>query len=168
MGTAAESTGMRMLARSALLGVATGMRSMAAPSQLSRHLRGCGRQRGEGPIRGALRRPGVSAALQVAAAGEMVVDKLPIVPARVTRGPLFARLVIGTMAGAVGAELNDRSRAVGALIGGAGALLGALLGYHARRALTRSAGLPDLPVALAEDALAIHLARMGVSDSRRT
>lgn len=167
MRTAAESQGMHTLARFALLGVATGMRSMAAPSQLSRYLSARRARRGDGSVTGVLRRPGVSAALKVAAAGEMVVDKLPIVPHRVTPGPLFGRLVFGAMAGAVCAELNERPRAVGAFLGGGGAVLGALLGYHARRALTRRAGLPDLPVALAEDALAIRLARMGVSASRR-
>lgn len=36
--------------------------------------------------------------------------------------------------------------------------LRAVAGYHARRALTQQAGLPDLPVALAEDMLAITAA----------
>lgn len=154
------------LARSALLGAATGLRSMAAPSQLSRFLSGRSPGHGGGSIMRVLHRPAVSAALQVAAAGEMMVDKLPIVPDRVSAGPLFGRVAIGAMAGAVGAGLGERPRAAGALLGATGALLGAYLGFHARRALTRRAGLPDLPVALAEDALAIQLARSAIAYSR--
>jgi hypothetical protein len=50
------------------------------------------------------------------------------------------------------------------LLGGLGALGGAFAGYHARRALVHSAGLPDLAVALAEDLGAILLARRGLGD----
>lgn len=162
---AREAPELRSLGRSALLGAATGMRSMAAPSQLSRSLSVCSPRPADAAMTRILRRPAVAAALQVAAVGEMVVDKLPIVPDRISPGPLFGRLMIGAMAGSVGAGTNGRSRAAGALLGGIGAVIGAYLGFHARRALTRRAGLPDLPVALAEDALAIQLARTAISSS---
>jgi uncharacterized membrane protein len=129
--------------RCALLGAATGMRSMVAPAMLSRT--------GSGPRT-------VSVMLQAAAAGEMVADKLPGIPSRLEPQPLLARLVIGAFAGGIAARRSRGSGAAGALVGAAGALTGALIGYQARRLLTHEAGLPDPPVALVEDMVAIALA----------
>jgi uncharacterized membrane protein len=95
----------------------------------------------------------------VAAVGEMIADKLPGVPDRIESGPLLGRAVLGAVAGGVLARRNRESGVLGALLGGTAALVAAHAGFQARRALTRTAGLPDLPVALCEDALALALAR---------
>jgi uncharacterized membrane protein len=132
---------------------------MAAPSQLARAL---GRGAPSGAPRGLaalLARPSTRTVLQLALLGEMVVDKLPLVPDRIEPGPLSGRALLGALAGGVLARVEGRSGALGGLLGGAGAVLAAHAGYHARRALTRRAGLPDLPVALCEDGLAVALAR---------
>lgn len=47
---------------------------------------------------------------------------------------------------------------IGGLFGGAGAVAGAFGGFRVREAATER-GWPDLPTALAEDALALGLAR---------
>jgi uncharacterized membrane protein len=134
----------RPLWTSALIGAATGLRTMMAPAALSRarHVH-----------------PAARALLLAAAAGELVADKLPGIPNRIEPGPLLGRITTGAIAGGVLARRNRRSAAAGALLGGAAAAAGAVAGYHARRALTQEAGLPDLPVALAEDMLAITAAR---------
>lgn len=60
----------------------------------------------------------------------------------------------------LGAATGLRSMAArGALLGGAAAIVAAYAGYHARRMLVHNIGLPDLPVALCEDVLAIGIAR---------
>jgi uncharacterized membrane protein len=155
---------MGTLLRSLEIGAASGLRSLAGPSQLSRELAGEHRRRARrGPVGAFLADPRTYRTLQAAAAGEMVADKLPVIPARTEFGPLLGRAVLGALAGGMVARLGGRSPLLGAVLGGAGAVLGANAGYQARRALTRRADLPDLPVALCEDFLAVALARHAAS-----
>ena len=93
--------------------------------------------------------------LAVLAAVELVNDKLPFTPSRLTPVPLGARIVAGGLVGATLAAASQQSLAVGALIGAAGGLAGSYAGYHARRALVTKVGLPDFAVALIEDAITI-------------
>lgn len=130
-----------------LLGAATGLRSMMAPAMLSR-------AESVHPVARTL--------LHAAAAGELVADKLSGIPGRIEPGPLVGRILIGAIAGGVFAQRVSRQPAMGALLGAAGAVAGAFAGYHARRVITTSVGLPDLPVALAEDLLAITVARLAI------
>jgi uncharacterized membrane protein len=51
---------------------------------------------------------------------------------------------------------------IGAICGVIGALIGTYGGYLVRRMLTKQVGLPDLPVALAEDVVAILLAMVAI------
>ena len=89
------------------------------------------------------------------AALELVTDKLPFTPSRLTPVPLGARIFAGGLVGATLAAASQQSLAVGALVGAAGGLAGSYAGYHARRALVTKVGLPDLAVALIEDAITI-------------
>jgi uncharacterized membrane protein len=89
------------------------------------------------------------------AAVELVFDKLPITPSRLEAGPLGARILIGALAGATLCAAAQQSIVVGAVVGGLGGGAGAFAGYRARRYLTVTKRLPDLPVALLEDAVAI-------------
>ncbi len=105
----------------------------------------------------------------VLALGEYIGDKLPNTPARVTAFPLAGRAgfgaacgaVLATLAGATGAGMALGHFQAGAsfffslLLGGVAALVGAYAGFLLRRSLTKGAGLPDFPIALAEDAVAI-------------
>jgi uncharacterized membrane protein len=90
-------------------------------------------------------------ALTVLAAGELVGDKLPFTPSRLSPGPLGARLVSGALCGAALLVADGGSALPGAIVGGVGGLVGAYAGYHARHTLVARLGLPDLAVALAED-----------------
>ena len=148
--------------RSAVLGAASGLRSMAAPSQTSLYLVKCAERGVEVPGAGVARMLGtrhVRSALAVVAGGEMVFDKLPVLPDRTDPTPLIGRMVMGALSGAAVAELAGDSRVVAGLVGALGALVGAHVGFRVRRALTHEAGLPDIAVALCEDAVAIGLAR---------
>jgi uncharacterized membrane protein len=96
------------------------------------------------------------------AIGELIADKLPVVPPRIQAGPLAARFVLGA--------LCDSALALGAglpwifpaALGGVSAVVGAYAGYWLRRGIT-SHGIKDLPIALLEDATAILLALFAVS-----
>jgi uncharacterized membrane protein len=92
------------------------------------------------------------------ALGELIADKLPFIPSRITAGPLVVRFVSGGLCGlAFGLPSNLTSWIVGALTGGIGAVAGSFAGYHLRRWLTSRRGLSDLPVALGEDVVAVGL-----------
>jgi uncharacterized membrane protein len=87
------------------------------------------------------------------AVSELIADKLPFTPSRLRPGPLAARIVSGAVCGATIYGVVKRPLKEGAVLGGLGAVAGAFAGYHMRRKL--SGDMPDLGVALLEDALAI-------------
>lgn len=89
------------------------------------------------------------------ALGELIGDKLPKTPSRLSAFPLIARAVFGGLAGAALVITAGAALVVGVAIGVVGALAGAVGGYYLRRLLTARAGLPDLPIALLEDLVAI-------------
>jgi uncharacterized membrane protein len=93
------------------------------------------------------------------AAGECVGDKLPIAPSRLSPPALAWRLIAGGSCGVVIAERNAGEGRFGFAAGAAGALAAAYIGYQLRRYLTKKVGLPDFPVALAEDGIAVASAR---------
>jgi len=91
----------------------------------------------------------------VLALGELVADKLPSTPSR-TRSPgLIARGVLGGLSGACVAVAGAQSAALGAVLGAAGGISGAFAGYEIRVRLVRALEVPDLVIAVLEDAVAI-------------
>jgi len=97
------------------------------------------------------------------ACAELVGDKLPFTPSRLSIGPFAGRIVMGALCGMALCAATHQSPIFGGLAGGAGALAGAYIGYHVRRLLTTQMKLPDFLVALAEDAVAIAAAAYVVS-----
>lgn len=91
------------------------------------------------------------------AVGEYVGDALPGTPSRKAPGPALARLVFGGLVGALAAEAILQPLAGGVLVGMAGAAIGTWGGYSLRARAAELAGR-DLPIALAESALALALA----------
>jgi uncharacterized membrane protein len=104
-----------------------------------------------------LRHPQAQTLLFLAAAGEVVVDKLPFIPSRTDPGPLLGRLAFGAAAGAAIAVETHAPLAKHAAVGAASALVGSFAGRFGRAIVVRTTGLPDLVVALAEDGLAFWL-----------
>jgi len=101
--------------------------------------------------------------LTVGACVELVFDKLPITPSRLTPGPLGARVVLGGLCAATLCAAFQQSAIFGAVVGGLGGFAGAWVGYHVRRYLTTTRKAPDLLVALVEDAITIGSAVFAVS-----
>jgi uncharacterized membrane protein len=94
---------------------------------------------------------------------ELVLDKLPNTPSRTAPVGLSARIILGAASGvalAVSAGVSVLLAGVIALIG---AVVGTFAGYHIRHAIVFKAHLPDLVVAIAEDAIAIAGALLIVS-----
>lgn len=94
----------------------------------------------------------------IAALGEFVSDQLPKTPARTTAGPLGARIVMGALTGSCVAVAGHAPLMLGALLGAAGAVIGAFAGYKGRVGLVQSLRVPDFAIAIPEDLVAIGLA----------
>jgi uncharacterized membrane protein len=101
------------------------------------------------------------AILSLLAIGELVADKLPMIPRRTAPVPLIARVATGALCGACLCAAVGKSLLAGALLGGIGGIVGAFLGYGIRRRLDLQ--IKDLVVAICEDAIAIGLALFFVS-----
>jgi uncharacterized membrane protein len=142
-----------LLARFALLGVAAGGRSQTPFAVLARTATPGGRL-------GLLASRGVVVGTTVAAVGELVGDKLPQTPSRLSPAGFVPRLIIGAGAAAVLSARTGASEAevgVAAALGAAGAAAGSYAGAAWRRLAAGWLGL-DLPGALLEDAAVVGLA----------
>lgn len=140
--TPARTTG-RALGAAALLGVASGMRSTA----------GLGVLLLRGQSRGA-----VKAAAAVAVGTELVLDKLPVTGSRLEAPGLIGRVTFAAIGGALVSRRSDLGAIPAALVA-AGAALASAKVFHDLRALA-DRSVPDPPVAVAEDALAIGVATL--------
>ncbi|HEX4429488.1 MAG TPA: hypothetical protein VHZ96_09490 [Frankiaceae bacterium] len=148
MGTSKRNMTERgLLARSLALGLASGMRSslgFAAP--------GLGSRRSEGLTAG-------SAVRLLGIGGELVVDKLPQTPSRLSPPGLAARFASGAAGAlqlATRTPCSTKTRVTAVVIGVAGAAGGSYGGAAWRR--TSAGGRPDWQGAVAEDAVAVSLA----------
>jgi uncharacterized membrane protein len=133
-----------------LAGAATGLRSTVALAALVSR-----RSPGLPPLLEApLARPAAGAAV----ASELVIDKLPNTPSRLSPPGLAGRLVFAAAAGALLARGAGRPVLPSVLIASATALVAARVGHDARVALAER--FPPAAVAVAEDLLAIGLASL--------
>ncbi|KTR39748.1 hypothetical protein NS263_09545 [Curtobacterium oceanosedimentum] len=103
--------------------------------------------------------------LVASAIGELIGDKSPKAPARISPLGLIGRIGAGAFAGAALGTTGRRDlRLEGAVLGGIGAVVGSFAGWAARKLLS-STGLPDPVGALAEDAAVIAGSMKTVSGS---
>jgi uncharacterized membrane protein len=100
-------------------------------------------------------RPVTLIVFTVLAIVELVLDKLPSTPARTAPVGLIARIVLGGACGLAVATSAGISTLFAAAVASVGAVVGAFAGYSTRRQIVSHTRLPDLAVALAEDAIAI-------------
>ena len=97
--------------------------------------------------------PKTANVFKVLAGGELIGDKVPHGPDRISPPQLIARLASGATCGAALSEARGASVRVGALLGAAGALAGAFAFFHIRRYLNHEQDVPDPLLAVIEDAL---------------
>jgi uncharacterized membrane protein len=103
------------------------------------------------------------AILSLWAIGELIADKMPKTPSRTSLVPLLARILMGVLCGASLCASANQSLLIGALLGGTGAVIGAIAGYDIRRRLVSKLNTKDLLIAIPEDLIAIGLAWFLVS-----
>lgn len=150
--------------RAMMIGVAAGMRSQIPNAVLAWH-------RDDVPFSARWRRWPLfrnrwgRRLLLASGTGELIGDKVPGIPPRTEPGPLLGRLFFGGIAGAaVGSERGGKEPIVrGALLGMGGAAIGAVGGTKTRAAVVEMTGLPDPAVAIVEDAAAVSLANLAVT-----
>lgn len=147
-------TSTTVLAFILILGVVGGLRSMTAPAAVCWGSRLGWLGLAGTPYTFTAHLPAVII-LTICALGELVADKLPKTPKRTAPAPLLFRLLVGALCGVVLAAAGHVAMGAGIAFGVIGALIGSFGGYHIRRALTSRAGLPDFPVALVEDFIAV-------------
>lgn len=99
----------------------------------------------------------VRRAVTIAAAGEMIADKLPGIPSRTAKALIAGRIISGAACGAAIARIDRRSAVGGAVLGAIAAFGAAHLTFRIRRQLARC--VPDPIVGLAEDVLVIATGR---------
>ncbi len=146
------------------LGAVTGLRTMMGVAWTARQLsaapdsrwRRPGRRQRRSRLERWLANDSAARVLGGMAAAELVVDKLPGIPDRVSAGAIFGRLTIAGMLGALAA--GPDARVPGAAVGAASALVAAWGGWLVRARLAPSAA-PDALIALLEDAVAVSGAR---------
>ena len=89
------------------------------------------------------------------AIGELIGDKTAKIGPRTAPGPFAFRIITGSLCGAALAFATHAGMTIAIIAGAIGAIAGTLAGFRIRRALTAPGKLPDLPVALVEDIIAI-------------
>ena len=150
----------------ALMGVASGMRSLASPAIISQLARS-----GLAPVNHSplafLNNPLTAKTAAVLAVGELVVDKLPFTPSRTKAPLLVTRVISGAVGGAAVCSAKRRSLFVGALLGAAAAVGASYGTYHLRRWAGKKLNLPDPIVAVVEDVLVVGCAAVVLSAARK-
>jgi uncharacterized membrane protein len=136
-----------------LIGVVAGLRALTAPAVVA-----WGASLGWIDVTGKwsewVAHPITVTVLTVLLVVEFITDQLPKTPSRKTTPQFLTRLLTGAFAGAViGSAFFHTFSSLGAGI--IGAVLGTLGGYEARSRLVAANGGRDLPVAIAEDVIAV-------------
>ena len=103
------------------------------------------------------------AIFSILALAEIVNDKLPATGSRLAPPSLVIRAVTGGFAGAALGIAGTHSIFPGILLGAIGAIVGSYLGYYVRHGIVTGLKVPDLPIALLEDAIAIGCGLLIVS-----
>jgi uncharacterized membrane protein len=150
-----SSSNERLFLKAIGMGVIAGMRSMSAPAIVSNYLaHNPSKSIAKTPFRamGSSRTAGVLKAL---ALGEMVADKLPMIPARIAPGPLVARGVSGALCGASVFAAEGERPAKGGLAGAVAAIASAYAFYHLRRRIGQESKVPDVALGFTEDAIVV-------------
>src|SRR4029453_15515155 len=143
-----------VLALAFAIGIIAGLRSMTAPAVVSwaAYWKWLDLQHSYLSFLGAAIAAYILAAAAIA---ELVADKLPKTPSRKAPVGLIARLAAGALSGAALCAAKDQSLVLGGILGGLGGIIGAFVGYEVRTRLVRALKVPDLVIALLEDAVAI-------------
>jgi uncharacterized membrane protein len=143
----------RVYAGAAAIGFVAGLRSMAAPAILSRSA-SSGLLKIAAPRLTFLNSGPTTTVTTLLALAEMIADKTPNIPNRTDPGPLAVRFISGGICGAALCSARHQRIAAGFALGGLAAVAGAYIGFELRKRAAQH-HLPNIAVALAEDAIAV-------------
>ena len=87
--------------------------------------------------------------------GELVVDKLPIVPSRTSPPPLLGRAASGALVGAALFASGGRRAVMGGAMGAVSAMAAAYAAERLRVQITQRLGLPNAVAGLLEDVIVL-------------
>jgi uncharacterized membrane protein len=143
-----------LLLNTFLIGAITGLRSMTGPAIISwaAHLGWIDLTASPLAFMGYAATPYIISLLAI---GELIADKLPATPSRKALPGFAARIVLGAFCGYALSAGVGLPAIFGAVAGCAGAVAGTLAGYEARTRLVKALRVPDVLIALLEDAVAI-------------
>jgi uncharacterized membrane protein len=153
-------------ARALLLGLVSGLRTQVPVAVLAVEAQQGRFDPGAGRLARRFASPQGALGAVVAAAGELVADKLPVTPDRTAPGPLLSRLVAGATVGAAVHYDAGHPRPLGAALCLAGAGIGAFGGDRLRGLLADRTGLPQPLLGAIEDLFAVALALAVVTAGR--
>jgi uncharacterized membrane protein len=137
-----------------LIGVVAGLRTMTVPAVVAWAANRDWLNLHSSPLAFMGSTAGV-AVFTVLAVGELVADKFPSTPSRTALPGLIGRSTLGALSGATIATAGAQSIVLGAILGAAGGIAGAFAGYEVRTRLVRALKVPDVVIALLEDAVTI-------------
>jgi uncharacterized membrane protein len=144
------------------IGIIAGLRALTAPAVVcwAAHLGWLNLQNSHLAWMGSV----VAVAIfSILALAEIVNDKLPATGSRTAPPSLVIRSITGALAGTALAIAASQSVLLGIVLGALGALAGSFLGYEVRHRIVTGLKIPDFPVALLEDAIAIGCGLLIVS-----
>lgn len=145
------------LALAAGIGFIAGLRSMAAPALVSRHLSSMRRRRRAPRATRLLQSRRSSAVLAALAAGEMMADKTPFVPNRIEVPSLAGRAASGALCGAAIAGWRGTSPIYAGAVGGLAAIVSTYTAFRMRKSAGDGTAIPDPAFGVAEDAIALFV-----------
>ena len=137
-----------------LIGVVSGLRSITAPAVVAwaAHRNWLNLHNTSLSFMGST---GAVVIFTLLAVVELIADKLPSTPSRTKPLGLIARIILGGLSGAGVAVSGAQSIVRGTVLGAVGGIAGAFAGYEVRTRLVKALKVPDLVIALLEDAVAI-------------
>src|ERR1700722_6490844 len=144
------------------IGMIAGLRSLTAPAVVcwAAHLGWLNLQDSHLAWMGSR---GAFSIFSILALAEIINDKLPATGSRRAPPSLVIRSITGALAGSGLAIAAHQSLLVGIIVAIVGALAGSFLGYHLRDQIVGGPKIPDFPIALVEDAIAIGCGLLIVS-----
>src|SRR5262249_22755137 len=124
------------------IGVLNGLRSFTPPAATAwaAHLRWIKLQ---GPL-ALIGSVPVVAIFTLLAAFDLVADKMPWTPDRITTTSLVARGIMGALTGSCVAAAGGQWAGIGSACGVVGSIAGAFAGYYARMGSAKALGAPDI------------------------
>lgn len=156
------TTSSNLLWAALAIGVVTGMRSMLAPTMVSRALADRDDiDEADQPAR-TLASHRTQQLLMPLAAGELLGDKMPFAPDRTIPPSMLVRAFSGGVSAAALAGARRESILLPALIGATAALVSAKIGIGLRKRYGSSGGLLNAALGLSEDALALAIGSAGL------